>query len=185
MWSATRNPAVWLLAAGILCGCGSGEPAAGTGSRSAAAKPHPARPADALAARMVSAVAASKSPAVPVQVRFDLRERPGVAQPLDIDLVIVPTSASVDRVSGKVVADDGLELVDGAQIPAADRPAQGVPITHTIKVLPKRDGIFTFSAVVTVDSAGRSTTETYSMPLIAGAGLSAAPARPATAAGTQ
>jgi hypothetical protein len=185
MWSATRNPAVWLLAAGFLCGCGSGQPSAGTASGIAAAKKHPPKPVDQLAARMVSAVAASKSPTVPLQVRFDLRARPGVAQPLDIDLVIVPTSASVDRVSGKVVADEGLELVDGAQIPATDRPPLGVPIAHTIKVLPKRDGIFTFSAVVTVDSGGQSTTETYSMPLIAGAGLSGAPAKPAATASTQ
>jgi hypothetical protein len=185
MWSASRNPAVWLLAAGILCGCGSGQPPAATASRITAARKPPARPVDTLAVRMVSAVAASKSSAVPVQVRFELRGRPGVAQPLDIDLVIVPTSASIDRVSGKVVTDDGLELIDGAQIPATDRPAQGVPIAHTIRVLPKRDGIFTFSAVVTVDSAGQSTTETYSMPLIAGAGLSGVAAKPATTASTQ
>ena len=185
MWSLTRNSAVWLLAAGILCGCGSGKPAAGAGGNGAL-KTHPAKPADALASRMVSAVAAGKASAVPVQVKFDLRERPSVAQPLDIDLVIVPTSASVDRLSGKVVADDGLELVDGADIPPTDRPAQGVPISHTIRVLPKRDGIFTFSAVVTVDSGGHSTTETYSMPLIAGAALSGgAPAKGATAPATQ
>jgi hypothetical protein len=184
MWTLTRNLAVWLLAAGTLCGCGSGEPA-GTSDRAAALHAHAAKRADPLAVRMVSAVAAGKSSAVPVEVKFDLRQRPGVSQPLDVDLVIVPTSANVDRISGKVVADDGLDLVDGAQIPATDRPAPGVPISHTIKVLPKRDGIFTFSAVVTVDSGGQSTTETYSMPLIAGAGLAGAPAKSTTAAATQ
>jgi hypothetical protein len=185
MWSLTRNRAVWLLAAGILCGCGSREPGAGSGSQ-AAPKTHAGKPADTLASRMVNAVPASKSSAVPVQVKFDLRQRPGVAQPLDIDLVIVPTSANVDRLSGKVVTDDGLELVDGADIPPTDRPAQGVPISHTIKVLPKRDGIFTFSAVVTVDTGGHSTTETYSMPLIAGAALSGgAPAKGTATAAKQ
>jgi hypothetical protein len=185
MWSVTRNPAVWLLTAGILCGCGSDQPAAGTGHRPPAVKTRAGKPADQAAMRMVSAVAASKSPTVPVQVKFDLRERPRVAQPLDIDLVIIPTSANVDRVSGTIVTDEGLDLVDGAQIPATDRPAQGVPISHILKVLPKRDGIFTFSAVVQVDSGGQSTRETYSMPLIAGAGLSGAPGTVTTTAATQ
>jgi hypothetical protein len=92
----------------------------------------------------------------------------------------------MDRVSGKVQADEGLELVDGAQIPATERPVQGVPIEHLIKVLPKRDGIFTFSATLTVESGGQSSTETFSMPLIAGAGLTDLPAKlPAKTAATQ
>jgi hypothetical protein len=139
-------------------------------ARAAAARA--AKPADSL----VSAVAANKSSTVPLQVKFDLLDRPDVGKPVDVKLVIVPMSGSVDRISGKVQADEGLELVEGAQIPATERPAEGVPIEHAIKVRPQRDGIFTFSAVVTVDSGGVSSSETYSMPVIAGAGLPDLPA---------
>jgi hypothetical protein len=126
---------------------------------------------------MVSAVPANKPGAVPLQVKFELRGRPDLGQPVDVDLMIVPLTGTMDRVSGKVQADEGLELVDGAQIPATERPVQGVPIEHLIKVLPKRDGIFTFSAILTVESGGQSSTETFSMPLIAGAGLTDLPAK--------
>jgi len=119
---------------------------------------------------------------VPVQVKFQLRSRPDVAQPLDVDIAIVPVSGSVDRVVGTVEGEDGLDVVDGAQIPAADRPPEGVSIPHIIRVLPKRDGIFTLSAVLTVDSAGQSSRATYSIPIIAGAGMPDLPAKPAASA---
>jgi hypothetical protein len=161
----------------MLGGCGSKEK---TGAPAATLAVHKAaNPSASLSRRMVSAVAANKPPAVPVQVRFELRERPIVAQPLDIDLVIVPMSAAIDRVSGKVVTEDGLDLVEGGEIAATERPAEGVPLEHTVKVLPQRDGIFTFRAVVTVDSGGQTSTETFSMPVIAGAGEKDTPAAPA------
>jgi hypothetical protein len=138
---------------------------------------------DQLSRDMVSAVASTKPSAVPVQVKFELRGRPDVGQPVDIDLAIVPMSGSVDRVSGKVEAEDGLELVEGGDIAASDRPTEGVPIRHAVKVLPKREGIFTVRAALTVSSAGVASTESYSMPLIAGnpAGSPATPAAPAGA----
>jgi hypothetical protein len=131
---------------------------------------------------MVSAVAASKPSMVPVQVKFDLRERPDVGRPVGVDLAIVPMSASVDRVSGKVEGEDGLELIEGGEIAATERPAEGVPIRHAVKVLPKRDGIYTVRAVVTVEAAGVSSTESYSMPVIAGTGAGENPGKPGPAA---
>src|SRR5207249_6900936 len=68
----------------------------------------------------------------------------------------LPISGALDRVSGKVEVGDGLELVAGGEIPPTERPVEGVPILHSIKVLPKKDGIFTVSAVLGVDAAGES-----------------------------
>jgi hypothetical protein len=172
-----------LAAAALLGGCGSHSagPAAGPASSKTAAK-KPLSAGDETARNMVSAVAASKPSMVPVQVKFDLRERPDVGQPVEVDLAIVPMSASVDRVTGKVEAEDGLDLIEGGEIAAADRPAEGIPIRHVVKVLPKREGIFTVRAVVTVDAAGVSSTESYSMPVIAGTGGGETPAKPASAA---
>jgi len=178
MRQLTRNAVVGLAAVAILCACGSKQ-TANTAAPSAGAH-RPPSAAQTLARSMVSAVPASKPSAVPVQVRFALRTRPTVAEPLDIGLVLLPTSA-VDRISGKVVTDDGLELVEGGQIASADRPAEGVPIEHAVKLLPRRDGIFTFNAVLTVDSGTQSSTETFSMPVIVGAGLTESAPKPAAA----
>jgi len=122
---------------------------------------------DELLRNMVSAVASNKPSSTPIQVKFDLRDRPHVGRPADVDLAIVPMSASVDRVSGKVEGEEGLEIVDGAQIAATEHPAEGSPIRQSVKILPKQAGIFTVHALVTVDAAGQTSTETYAIPLIA------------------
>jgi hypothetical protein len=181
VWILGRNLALSLAAAALLAGCGSRSPPGSAPARTAAqsAARKAASPSDELSRNMVSAVAATKPSAVPVQVKFELRDRPGVDQPLEIDLAIVPMSASVDRISGKVEGEDGLELVDGAEIAPMERPVEGVPIRHLVKVLPKREGIFTVRAVLTVDAAGSASTESYLMPVIAD---SAAPAAVAAAA---
>ena len=172
------NTALALLA-GLLVACSSGD-SGGAGGSSTAAQKRPPRPADATARTMVSAIAANKPSAVPVQVRFDIKEHPEAGQPVDIHLALVPISGSIDHLSGTVAGDDGLDLIDGAEIPPVDHPADGVPIMHAIKVRPARDGIYTFKATVTVDSAAQTSTETFTMPLIAGAGVPATPAKPAT-----
>lgn len=183
MWMRARNLGLLLATVGLLAACGSGSTESAVAARRSAA--HKAvSPADAQARNMVNAVADAKGgDPVPVQVKFQLKSRPDVAQPLDVDIVIVPVSGSVDRIVGTVEGEEGLDIVDGGQIPAADRPPEGVSIAHTIRVLPKRDGIFTLSAVLTVDSAGQSSRETYSIPIIAGAGMPNLPTRTATSAG--
>ena len=178
------NTLLILAAAALFCACGFHSPGGGPADQSAGktlAK-KPLKPEDEFSRNMVSAVAASKPSMVPVQVKFDLRARPDVGQPVGVDLAIVPMSASVDRVSGKVEGEDGLELVEGGEIAATERPAEGVPIRHAVKVLAKREGIFTVRAVVTVEAGGVSSTESYSLPVIAGAGAGANPAKPGPAA---
>jgi len=167
--SPARNLVLILAAAALFSGCGSSgngtTPQSGT--KSLAKKT--VNPADEISRNMVSAVASNKPSTLPVQVKFELRDRPDVGQPVALDLAIVPMSASVDRVFGKVEGEDGLELVEGAEIAASDRPPEGVPIRHSVKVLPKRAGIFTVRASLTVDAAGVASTESYSIPLIAAA----------------
>jgi hypothetical protein len=171
------------LAAVLLVGCGSGAHVPAVIS-----KPHPSvkklpKPDDG-SRNLVSAVTANKTGNLPLQVKFALKARPDVGQALDVDLVVVPLSASVDRIAGKIEGSDGLQIQDGAQLTPVDRPVEGTPLHHTIRVLPQRDGIFTFNAVLTVDSGGQSLSESYAMPLIAGAGLPDLPAKPTAATPT-
>ena len=172
MQCVTRTLTLCMAAGLLMSGCGSRsqQGAATPATRTPAAR-KAINPADAISANMVSAVPVNKTPSVPVEVRFEVKDHPQIAQPVAVDLVIVPLSASVDRVSGKVQTEDGLDLLDGEQIPASDRPTEGVPIRHTVRVQPKQDGIFMFSVVVTVDAAGQSSTQTFTMPLIAGSGM--------------
>jgi hypothetical protein len=180
MQTVTRTLTLCVAAIALLSGCGSRQGASNSSTRTPAAARKTANPADAISANMVSAVVLNKTASVPIEVRFELKERPRVAQPVQVDLVMVPLSGAVDRVSARVQAEDGLDLVDGAEIPATDRPAEGVPIRHTIRVQPRQDGIFIVSAVVTVvDASGGTSSQTFSMPVIAGAGMPDLPARPA------
>ena len=170
IWILARNVGLQLAVLGLLWGCGSGGNSNTPVSHHTASH-KPVRAADAHSRNMVGAVADPKGDPVPLQVRFELRSRPQPSQPLDVDLEITPVSASVDRVSASLHGEDGLELVDGAQLTPQDRPPEGVPIEHSVRVLPKREGIFTLSALVIVDSGGQSVREIYSIPIIAGAGI--------------
>ena len=150
-----------LAASVMLVGCGSDEtPGAARGAAKPAIAPRRTQPGD---------------------LKFELRERPDVARPLDIDVVILPAASGLDRLYGRVEVADGLQLAEGAQIAPTDRPVEGTPIRHSIKILPTRDGIFTVNAVVSVDAAGQSSSQTFSIPVIVGSG-SPAPVKPSSAA---
>ena len=47
----------------------------------------------------------------------------------------------------------------------------GTPIRHVLKVLPKRDGIFALTAVVSYTASSQEMNRIFSIPVIAGAGL--------------
>src|ERR1700720_2364737 len=118
-----------LAATVILLGCGSGEtPGVAGGAAKPAAAPPKVQPGDGGSPNMVSAVGGPHTGPAAVQLKFELRERPDVARPLDIDVVILPASATLDRLYGKVETGDGLELTEGAQIAPTERPVQGIPI---------------------------------------------------------
>ncbi len=174
-----------LAATVILFGCGSGEtPGVAGGAAKPAAAPRKVQSGDVVSPNMVSAVGGAHTGRAAVQLKFELRQRPDVAQPLDIDIVILPASADLDRLYGKVETGDGLELAEGAQIAPTERPVEGIPIRHSIKVLPKKDGIFTVNAVVSADAAGQSWSQTFSIPVIVGAPLPEVPAKPPSSAAT-
>jgi hypothetical protein len=179
-WPVTRRAALVLAAGVILAGCGSGKSPIGPmmGGRHPPAVKKPLVRGPTPPTEMVGAVGEGKPGSGRVSVRYDLKMRPQVAQPLDLNLVILPT-AGIDRVSGKIEADDGLELVSGADIAATERPAEDVPISHSIRVVPQREGVLMLRAIITADSGGQPSSQTFSIPLIAGAGA----AEPA-AAGT-
>ena len=172
-----------LAATVILFGCGSGEtPGVAGGAAKPAAAPRKAQPGDFVSPNMVSAVSGARTGPAAVQMKFELRERPDVGQPLDIDVVILPASPNLDRLYGKVEAGDGLQLAEGAQIAPAERPVEGTPVRHTIRVLPMKNGLFTVNAVVSVEAGSQSWSQTFSIPVIVGGAPPEGPAKPSSTA---
>jgi hypothetical protein len=168
-----------LLAA--LNGCGKAEHAGSATQPSRGAPQKPSDAAEQALADMVSAVGSGR-PSGDIELKFALRERPVVGEPVDIDLALIPAQ-ELDRVYAIFQAGDGLELTKGGKTPEIAHPPVGVPISHTLTIVPQRDGVFYVSAVVLTDSATQSVTRSYSIPLIAGAGTSAPAASEASPPG--
>jgi hypothetical protein len=165
------------VVAGCLgaAGCGSGAQQAQSAS-AASGQSHkgrksagPARPGEEAIGDMVTAVSASKGP--PVELKFALPARPEIGQVTDIDVALLTSQPAPESVSISFQVVDGLEIVEGSQMERIDKPAVGTPIRHVVKVLPKRDGIFAITAVVSFTVSNQETNRTFSIPVIAGQGL--------------
>lgn len=162
-------------------GCGSQNEPAPAQTKAPAPVKKAASPADSLSPYLVAAVTTAKSGASLVQVKFEVGARPAVGEPVDVDLVLVPAADHIEEISGTVSGDDGLEVVSGGTVPAAEKPVFGTPIHHALKVRARRDGVFTLSVALTVNADGQTLAPVYSLPLIAGKGLVDAGAGPAPA----
>jgi hypothetical protein len=158
---------VWLLSACSLRGN-----AAGSAVHSGAAAPAPpaaSHPAATPGADMVAAVSSGKT-SLPVAVKFELRQRPEAGQPAELDLLIIP-SAPLDRLMTSFHAEQGLALRDGGQPGVAERLEPGVPIARKLTIVPQQDGIYYVDATVLADWSGESIGHTFTIPVIAGAGV--------------
>ena len=172
LWRAGWCAAV---AAGCLgaAGCGSGDQnaqSAATSVKSHKAKSAaPGKPGEMSLGDMVAAVSTSKGP--PVELKFAVPVRPEVGQATEIDVALIPSQPLPDSVSISFQVVDGLDIVDGSQMERVDKLTAGTPIRHVLKVLPKRDGIFALTAVVSYTASSQEMNRMFSIPVIAGVGL--------------
>jgi hypothetical protein len=185
-----RKPTRSLLLAVVL---GLSLGTAGCGSKTegtAAAKPatptarKPQSPLDQLSPNLVTAVLTGKSGAGMLQLKFELAGPPTLGNPVDMDVVIVPTADNLEQISGTIQGEDGLEVVAGDAIAPLEKPTYGNPVHHPLKLIAKRDGIYTLTATMSVATGGQVLTPVFSIPVIGGNGSSdvAAPAPGRTAA---
>jgi hypothetical protein len=158
-----------LLGVGLIIGaCGSAEKARLVlqGHPSNAATHNPIKGGD---NDMTAAVSTAKGNAR-VVIKFALRERPEVGKPARLDLTLVPQMA-LDHMVASFYAEDGLTLQEGGETASLERPEPYAAIQRTLTVVPQRDGIFYVSATVIADAGTESVARTYTIPLIAGAGV--------------
>jgi hypothetical protein len=164
-------------------GCGSGNAPAANQPKAGGAVKKAAGPASTLSPYLVSAVASAKGGPVLFDVKFEVAGRPDVGDPVDLDLVLVPLNDTVDRFSGTVQGDDGLDVVAGDSIASIEKPASGTPIHQAVKVVARRGGIFTLTVNLSMSAAGVPLNTAYAVPIIAGNGMNDVAPAPAAAAG--
>jgi len=178
-------PALALAAVGLVACDGksasgisgfSGKTPTAAGASGVAHRPASSNPG----AEMVSAVPAGKG-STSLNLKFDIKSRPSVGEPVDIDVDLTPSS-EFDRLQVVFRANEGLEIRSGATSPPVDKPPIDTPLHFTLTVVPRSEGIFSISAVVLSDSPDGSISRTYAIPVIAGAGI-AAPDAASDAAG--
>ena len=174
----------FLLAAVLTAaGCGSGNTPATSQAKANGLVKKAAGPASALSPYLVSAVPVAKGGPALFDLKFEVAGRPDIGSPTDVDLVLVPLKDTIDRFSGTVQGEDGLDVVAGDSIASTEKPAAGTPIHQAVKVVARRDGIFMLTVNLSVSASGQPLSMAYSLPIISGNGLADAGTPPAPAAG--
>jgi hypothetical protein len=157
-----------------MAACNSGGTGEGTDHfhvhRHSTGPASPPAATDADLAEMVAAVSATKSGA-PVQMRFALKDHPSVSEPTALEVAVVPDAPAMDSLSIQFQGGDGLDVVEGGEPSQVAKPSMGAPVRRTLKVVPRHDGIFTLTAVVTIHLADETSTRTFAIPVIAGTGI--------------
>lgn len=162
--------ALLLLGAALISGCsGEDTPSAGE-KRAAAARAKKSAPANPVNQDLVAAPTSARAPGL-VQLKFAVTQKPEIGRPVDIELALIPI-AGIEKMLATFQANEGVELRAGAKTPTYEKPEAGATISHTLTIVPNRDGIFYVTAVVLAESTTESVARTFSIPVIAGQGLS-------------
>jgi hypothetical protein len=118
-----------------------------------------------LTAGMVDSASMGKSQ-LPVELKFNLQQRPTLGQPLDIDIAILP---QIDAGPADIdVAGDGLTMAAGAGHVELAAVEAGQVYRQSFKVTPAADGVLLLSLTVTLKHDEMSESRAFSIPLIVG-----------------
>lgn len=158
---------VWVLASAaalLLTACGGSAP-----EQESAQQPAAAQAVEESASTMVSAVSSGK-PGAAVELKFDIAQRPRVGESLPIAIVVTTRAADIAKLEVFFQSTDGIQVVDGLKLEAPANPANGQALSHTVTVLPQKDGVSYLSAVAMVETSagGGSVARTFAIPIIVG-----------------
>jgi hypothetical protein len=153
------------VAAASACHGDSGTPAPPT------AKPHisvavPVKngpTAGELTAGMVEAASQGKSQ-LPVDLKFDLQQRPALGQPLDVNIAVVP---QIDAGAAQIdVAGDGFTVAPGTNPINLPTVAAGEVYRQTVKVTPTVAGVLLLGLTISLKHDELTESRAFSIPVI-------------------
>jgi hypothetical protein len=117
-----------------------------------------------LTVGMVEAASQGKSQ-LPVQLKFDLKQRPTLGQALDIDIAVVP-QIDANPAGIQVTGGDGLTLASGPDQIDLSAVEAGQVYRQNVKVTPTADGVLLLNLTVSLKHDEMTESRAFSIPLI-------------------
>ena len=154
-----------------------------SGAQTAAQSPRGPTPAQ-LTAGMVEAVTQGKAQ-TPINLKFDLLERPGLGRPLEVAIALLPQTAALSATVA-VSSSDGLK-VDPAEQQFEFPAVEAAQVyRHSVKLTPTGEGLYMLTVAVSLQHDQTTDSRVFLVPILVGngAGAGAAPAGAGPAAPT-
>jgi hypothetical protein len=117
-------------------------------------------------AGMVQAAVVGKSQTPPVELKFDLAQKPKVGQPVEINLALI-AQVSANPATIQVAGGDDLTVAPGGnqfEIPSAEA---GEVYRHTWSVTPNAEGVVLMNVTVSLKHDELLDQRAFSIPIIA------------------
>jgi hypothetical protein len=117
-----------------------------------------------LTAGMVEAASQGKS-TLPVELKFDLPEKPQIGKPLQVDIAVMPQIPAAPAAI-QVTGADGLEVAPEAsriEIPSVE---VGEVYRQSLKVTPTADGVLFLDLTVSLNHDEMTESRVFAIPLI-------------------
>jgi hypothetical protein len=118
-----------------------------------------------LTAGMVEAVSQGKSQ-LGVQLKFDLRQRPIVGQPLDVDIAVMPQIDS-GAAEIQITGGDGLNVAAGTNPIELPNVQADEVYRQSFKVTPTAEGVLLLGLTVSLKHDEMTDSRVFSIPIIA------------------
>jgi hypothetical protein len=120
--------------------------------------------AEELTVGMVEAASQGKSQ-VPVEIKFDLKQRPTLGRAIDINIAVMP-QIDASPVNINIAGGDGLVVAPAAN--QIDLPVvqAGQVYRQSIKVTPTADGVLLLTLMVSLKHDDLTESRAFSIPLI-------------------
>jgi hypothetical protein len=131
-----------------------------------AASPKTTRPVGAPLERDTVRAVSSAHSTVPIDLRFELQDKPIVNTASGISLAVIPDAKStISHIRLSFQTVDGLDLADTGPI-NIDRPEPGVALTQNVGVVPRRAGVLYLTVTALIDDDNGSLSRSYTIPLV-------------------
>jgi len=157
-----------------MAGCGDGSPSSAPVSavRAASALAKKGPSAQEQTAGMVEAASTGKS-GVPVEVKFDLLNRPAVGQPLDVDIAVLP-QIDASAATVQLTSVDGLDVPSGSN-EFAFLTVEADQVYHRkLSVRPNAEGVLVLGLTVTLTHDEVVESREFGIPIIVDGGRAVA-----------